>query len=148
MKTLLYLSVIVLIYACGESSDRTDGFSKTASSPADSLFDAVMEDHDIAMPKMKQLEKYRLELAAKADSLKKLKTSATEALQKDYDALSTELKQAEDNMNKWMDEFVLDSAQDETPQRIPYLTAQKLKITKVKEDVLSALAKAESALKQ
>ena len=151
MKTLYYISLIVILGACGNNSDsteRADGFSKTSTTPEDSLFDAVMEDHDIAMPKMKQLERSRLQLDAKADSLTKLKSSATKTLQTEYRAVSAELKQAEDNMNKWMDEFSLDSAQNETPQRLPYLTSQKKKVARVKEDVLSALAKADSTLKK
>lgn len=148
MKNLVCIALVFSLFAaCGDDTpDRTDGFSSTAASPGDSLFDEVMKDHDIAMPKMKQLEKYRVQLDAKADSLKKLKSSGTAALQNDYRALSAELKQAGDDMNKWMDEFVLDSAQDETPQRIPYLTDQKSKIAKVKEDMLSSLAKADSVL--
>lgn len=151
MKALFCISLIVILASCGnntESTERADGFSKTATTPEDSLFDAVMEDHDIAMPKMKLLERSRLQLDARADSLKKLKSSATEPLQTEYRAVSAELKQAEDNMNKWMDEFVLDSAQNETPQRLPYLISQKEKVGKVKDDILSALAKADSTLKK
>jgi Fe2+ or Zn2+ uptake regulation protein len=46
-----------------------------------------------------------------------------------------------------MDEFNVDSAIDNAKERIKYLEEEKLKVTKVKEAILSSLQKADSLLK-
>ena len=51
-------------------------------------------------------------------------------------------------MNTWMEEFSIDSAQDNIERRIEYLEAERSKVTRVKEEILSVLAKADSALKK
>jgi hypothetical protein len=50
-------------------------------------------------------------------------------------------------MNKWMDEFNMDSAVNNMEQRIKYLTDEKMKVGKVKESILGSLHKADSLLK-
>ena len=51
-------------------------------------------------------------------------------------------------MNQWMEEFSIDSAQDNPEKRIEYLSSEKVKVTKVKDEILSVVAKADSALKK
>ena len=63
------------------------------------------------------------------------------------DSLKSDLSYAEFAMNKWMDEFNVDSAIDDAKERIKYLEEERLKVTKVKEAILSSLQKADSLLK-
>jgi len=148
MKLLIFLAFIILA-SCGDNStERKDGFSETAKNSEDSLFQDVMDQHDEAMSKMGKLAGYRKQFDAKLDSLKKVKSSAKESIQKNYEAISAELQQAEDKKNTWMQEFSIDSAQDDTKRRLEYLESEKIKVTKVKEEILSALSKADSAVRK
>ena len=63
------------------------------------------------------------------------------------DSLQKELSYAEFAMNKWMEEFNMDSALNNAKERIDYLHSEKLKVTKVKESILSSLQKADSLIK-
>ncbi len=150
MRLILLSAFIVVLASCGDnandSTERKDGFSQTATTPEDSLFEEVMHAHDSAMPKMGPLKGMSAKFDAKVDSLKKAKSNP--ALQKEYAVLSTELKQASDHMNEWMENFVHDSAQNDPQKRIEYLSSEKEKVTKVKDEIFSVLAKADSALKK
>ena len=84
------------------------------------------------------------------DSIAKLPAKARQAaepLKVKLDSLQKELSYAEFAMNKWMDEFNMDSAVNNAKDRIKYLEEEKLKVTKVKEAILSSLQKADSLLK-
>ena len=148
MKAVVYLSAIMFLVSCGGSSDdRQDGYSKTAKNPADSLFEVVMDEHDEAMAKMGRIANYRKQVDRKLDSLNNLKTSGKAATEKKFKDLGSELKQAEDRMNAWMHEFSIDSAQDDNDLRVKYLESEKTKVSKVKEEILAVVAKADSVLK-
>ncbi|RYZ79965.1 MAG: hypothetical protein EOP04_26755 [Proteobacteria bacterium] len=150
MRLILLSAFIVVLASCGDnandSTERKDGFSQSATTPEDSLFEEVMHAHDSAMPKMGPLKGMSAKFDAKVDSLKNAKSNP--ALQKEYAVLSTELKQASDHMNEWMENFVHDSAQNDPQKRIEYLSSEKEKVTKVKDEIFSVLAKADSALKK
>lgn len=150
MKTFFYLFLLIILASCTENSpdERKDGFSDTRKNPEDSLFQDVMDQHDEAMAKMGRIVGYRKQFDAKIDSLKKVRSSAKESIEKKYQEISAELKKAEDGMNKWMQEFSIDSAQDNIERRLQYLESEKAKVTRVKEEILSALSKADSAQKK
>ena len=144
---LCILFALVILVSCGSSTDeRKNGYSSTPKNPEDSLFQDVMDLHDVAMSKMGKLAGYRKQFDAKIDSLKKVKSSAKESVTKKYGEISGELKQAEDRMNTWMEQFSIDSAQDDVKRRIAYLESEKSKVSAVKDEILSALKKADSAL--
>jgi hypothetical protein len=63
-----------------------------------------------------------------------------------YSSLSNNLKTAEDGMNRWMEEFQIDSAQDDTPKRIEYLQGEKVKVERVRDEIFSVLSRADSIL--
>jgi hypothetical protein len=50
-------------------------------------------------------------------------------------------------MDKWMDEFNMDSAANNLDQRLRYLAEEKLKVSTIKEGMLWTLHKADSLLK-
>jgi len=84
------------------------------------------------------------------DSIAKLPAKARQAaepLKVKLDSLKSDLSYAEFAMNRWMDEFNMDSAIDNAKERARYLEEEKLKVTKVKEAILSSLQKADSLLK-
>jgi hypothetical protein len=51
-------------------------------------------------------------------------------------------------MDRWMEEFNMDSASNNEEMRVKYLESEKIKIAKVNEAMLSSLQKADSLLKQ
>jgi len=149
MKNLSLIALLFLV-SCGSNSsdERKNGYSDVPKNPEDSLFQDVMKLHDEAMSKMKKLAVYRNQLNSRVDSINKIKSSAKESLAKKYSELSTELQHAEDEMNTWMEQFSIDSAQDDVSRRITYLESEKAKVSRVKDEILSALSKADSALKE
>ena len=66
----------------------------------------------------------------------------------DLENVSKSLAEADSLMQKWMNEFNLDSFNTNAEQRVKYLSDEKNKIDKVKEAVLASLQKADSLLKK
>ena len=84
------------------------------------------------------------------DSIAKLPAKAREAmipLKTKLDGLLEDLRSAKSGMDKWMDEYNMDSAVNNIEQRIKYLTTEKIKVSKIKESILNSLQKADSVLK-
>jgi vacuolar-type H+-ATPase subunit I/STV1 len=149
IRAFIYCTMIILLSACsGGSNERKDGYSETAKNPEDSLFQDVMDGHDQAMAKIGKIEGYRKMVDQKLDSLKKVKSSAKSEVKKAYEKLRADLKEAEDHMNTWMHEFSIDSAQDNIERRLKYLDSEKSKVHKIREEIFSALTKADSLLKK
>jgi predicted metal-dependent HD superfamily phosphohydrolase len=102
------------------------------------------------MGKMRKLTQLEQRTQRLIDSISKLPAKAREAaspyVQK-LDSLSKDLQYAEFAMNKWMEEFVVDSANNDTEKRVKYLGEEKGKVTKVKEVILATIQKADSLLK-
>jgi hypothetical protein len=64
------------------------------------------------------------------------------------DSILDRLKYANYAMDRWMEEFNMDSASNNEEMRVKYLESEKIKIAKVNEAMLSSLQKADSLLKQ
>ena len=60
--------------------------------------------------------------------------------------LQEELSYADNAMFKWMEEFNVDSARDDKNRRIAYLESEKMKVAKVRDNILNSLKKADSLL--
>ena len=117
---------------------------------ADSLEHGVMDGHNAGMAKYGKLTAMQNEAQRLLDSISKLPAKAREAmtpLKIKLDALVEDLRSAKDGMDKWMEEYNMDSAVNNIEQRINYLTSEKIKVSKIKEDILNSLQKADSVLK-
>jgi len=149
MKKIVFGAlVLAVIFAmsCGNDS----GQSKQSKTQLDSLLDDVMNGHNIGMSKMGKLTRAEQTTKRLLDSIAKLPEKARKAaepLKVKLDSLKNDLSYAEFAMNRWMDEFNMDSAIDNAKERARYLEEEKLKVTKVKEAILSSLQKADSLLK-
>lgn len=152
-RVLILAAALVFFNACNSSGheheERKDGFTKTAQTPEDSLFQQVLDGHDIGMAKLGKI-KASLEVAkAGLDSVSKLKDSPQkEALQQMYMDIQEDLNYADYSMNTWMTEFNPDSAIDNKEVRLKYLAAEKAKVDKVKELILTSLQRADSIFKK
>lgn len=143
---ILSVLALVLISCGGEDSKQKSPEAKLA----DSLYKDVMNGHDVGMAKMGRLTRAEQTTRRMLDSIKNLPAKAQQAaepLRIKLDSLQKDLSYAEFAMNKWMEEFNIDSALNQLDQRIEYLKSEKIKVTKVKESILNGLEKADSVLK-
>lgn len=150
-KSLLSAILLIILVACNNSassdaaSDRKDGFSEKATTKEDSLLKEVLDGHDVGMARMGKISKYLKQIQAELDSMVKL---PAKSINKDYQQalvdLQEDLNYAQFGMNEWMDKFVLDTLSDKPELRIKYLENEKMIVGKVKENILSGLARADS----
>ncbi len=143
-----YLKLIVILCvlaACQESgeTERKNGYTKDLKSRQDSLFQEVMDGHDVGMAKMGKIRGYSERIKKSIDSLQKLKKADTSQLPL-LRSIAADLNQAEYGMNRWMEEFVLDSAENNQPVRIAYLESERDIVNRVRDRILGSLQRADS----
>jgi len=139
-------------FACNSLENKNNGHPQTnePKTKADSLLKDVDDDHITGMAKMGRLTRAEQTTRRLLDSIAKLPAKARQAAEPvkvKLDSLQKELSYAEFAMNKWMNEFNMDSSINNVEERINYLGSEKLKVSKVKEAILSSLQKADSLLK-
>lgn len=154
MKHLFFviaLIVAAIFISCNGSENKKSGPAEAQPrTEAQILWKEVMDGHDIGMAKMGKLTRAEQATRRLIDSIEKLPAKARQAaapLKLKLDSLQKDLSSAEFAMNKWMEEFNMDSAVNDMEKRIEYLKSEKLKVSKVKESILSGLQKADSLLK-
>ena len=99
----------------------------------------VMEIHDEVMPKIGKLNKQRKQLK------KALPSVSDASIKNEIQQVIEALEKADDGMMDWMAAW--DVPDDKTAQA-EYLTAEMVKIKKVKEDMLSSMDQAAVLLKK
>lgn len=154
MKNQFFLVSLVaaaIFVSCNNSENKknvaADGQPKTE---AETLWKEVMDGHNIGMAKMGKLTRAEQATRRLIDSIEKLPAKAKQAavpLKLKLDSLQKDLKNAELAMEKWMNEFNMDSATNDMEKRIDYLKSEKLKVSTVKESILNGLQQADSLLK-
>jgi hypothetical protein len=150
-KLIFIIYTCVAMISCGDEpkSDRKNAFSETPRTKEDSLYKDVMDAHDVAMAKTGKLRRYLADIQARLDSLNKLPSAK---LDKNYQQflidLQEDLNYADYGMNTWMEEFKMDSASGNKDLRIQYLQSEKEKVTKVKDNILNGLRRADSLFKK
>jgi len=136
--------------ACNNTDKKTNTGKETAKTLADSLENEVMDGHNVGMAKYGKLTAMQNEAQRLLDSIANLPAKAREAmmpLKTKLDGLVEDLRSAKAGMDKWMDEYNMDSAVNNIELRIKYLTEEKIKVSKVKESILNSLQKADSVLR-
>ncbi len=151
MKQWLILIIVVYLTACknapSEQTERTDGFTPVLKTKEDSLYHEVMQGHDIGMAKMSKLRKHITRVQHELDSLKKLPPKKIDnKYQQALLDLQEELTYADHAMFTWMEEFKVDSARADNNKRLVYLESEKLKVEKVRDNILTSLQRADSLL--
>jgi hypothetical protein len=146
MKLTRLLAVILLCASCNNSSDTS---RKAPGSQADSLLADILKSHDAAMAKMSKIDVEKNKIQHAIDSITLLsyrlqKNSAEYKLQ--LDSTFNWLTFANYAMEKWMNEFNMDTLKNNEAERANYMQSEKLKITKVNEVMLNSLQKADSVL--
>jgi len=156
MKTTLpifYFLLFISIVACNNSDDseKEDNKKQPAQvTQTDSLMNGIMDDHDAGMGKMGRLSTMKNNVQKVIDSIEKLPLQTQTALapyKENLNNLIKELQYAREGMDKWMEEFNMDSAINNAEQRLKYLSEERLKVSKVREDIFNSLQKADSLIK-
>ena len=148
-------SAVIIMSGCNNSnnkrsSDQDTTQPKSKEAIADSLYDDVMDGHNVGMARFVTLQKARAEANRLIDSLQKLPAQAKQAAapyKARLDSLVADLQYAEDAMNKWMDNFNLDSAKNDIEKRIQYLADEKVRVNKVRDAILESLQSADTLIK-
>lgn len=142
----------ITVAACNDAPtepSRKDGFGDNPVSKEDSLHHDVMEGHDVGMAKIGRLRRYIGQIQQQEDSIGKLPAGKQD---KQYlqalSGLKADLATADKGMNTWMEEYNNDSAKGNEPLRLQYLESEKAKVTLVKDQILSAMNRADSLLKK
>ncbi len=131
LQTSLLLFFVSTILSCGSSSQ---GEEQTI----ESLKSEVLDIHDEVMPKMG-------ELRTASKSLMELSATSPDSLE--LRALASDIKAANDRMMDWMRNYEPEfEGTDE--EYFKYLEDQKIKIQKVKDDMLKSLEKGKQKLNQ
>ena len=151
-KVLLPFIALILLTACNNNDKKQedDSNKEAPKTQADSLMDEVMDGHNVGMAKYSKLTDMEKKVKTVLDSISKLPAKAqieVKGYKEKLDSLGKDLNYAIVAMDKWMEEFNMDSALNNMEQRIKYLTDEKLKVGKVKEAILGSLQKADSLLK-
>jgi hypothetical protein len=146
--------VMVFCFASCKDADKKKevGYNPADHAPktlVDSLMAEVMDGHNIGMSKMSKLRAKQNEALNQLDSIALLPVKIQKELSPykiKLNGLMGELKSAQDLMDKWMENFNMDSALNNMDQRIKYLQEEREKVNIVKKSILENLEKADSLL--
>lgn len=153
-KVLIAAMALAVLAACNNQKEQEGhgGHGKHApQTREDSLMAEVMDGHDAGMAKYGKLQAMEKKARAAIDSIGRLPLKVQQELtpyKVQLDSLAADLSYAIFAMDKWMEEFRMDSAKDNLDARIQYLLDEKMKVGKVKEAILNSLGKADSLLKK
>ena len=146
-----FVFIIVAITSLVGCNNSTSSKEPVVTSVTDSLFQEVMKGHDAAMGKTNRISSLQKLVQRAIDSLDKLPSKmkhGSETYKARLDSLSVMLGVASADMDKWMQEFNMDSAKNDQELRAKYLESEKEKIFKVREKMTDALKMADSLLKK
>ena len=134
-NSLNYLLIFcsLTLVSCGNNLEETN----TA------LRAEIIGLHDEVMPKMGELMSLEKKALAQADSLSQLDSTASTKIQ-ELTQLAGQLKAANEGMFVWMRQYSLKEEGKTAEALNTYLDSQLVLVTKVREDVQAALAKAGS----
>lgn len=156
MKKILGLLVaasLISLLACNNNSKEEGhaGHGKEApKNQEDSLMADVMDGHDAGMAKYGKMQNMEKKVKATLDSIAALPAKAQQELapyKAQLDSAAAKLSYAIFAMDKWMEEFNMDSAKDNAEARIKYLLDEKMKVGKVKEAIMGSLQLTDSLFK-
>jgi hypothetical protein len=145
IRSLAMFSILAMIFACNNSSPE----QKTAKE--DSVMNEVMKGHNAAMAKTERISQAQSRIQLAIDSITRLPPKVQSDLASyklGLDSTLSRLKYAEYAMDKWMEDFNMDSLKDDLQKRIAYLESEKTKVLRVRDVMVKALQQADSILKE
>ena len=150
MKNLfIFLVIIVSIVSACNNSNKKPKKQTSSFSAVDSLIKDIDKGHMDGMGKIGRLHNTRKSVQAMLDSIGRLPVQTQKAASAFADNLKTtiqELDYADMAMDKWMTEYVEDSAIENEQARLNYLKNEKIKVDNVSAAIRNSLKKADSLL--
>lgn len=155
MKRFFLPVVVVMFIAACNNDKKHAGHNSPGDEPktlTDSLMKEIDDGHIVGMSKMGKLHNTQKDVQRVIDSIGKLPAAAQQAAASYTEGLKSvikDLEYANFAMDKWMPEYYAntDTLSDNNSERIKYLEREKIKVTKLKEAILTSLQKADSLLK-
>ncbi|MET0242319.1 MAG: viral A-type inclusion protein [Flavitalea sp.] len=147
-KIVSIIFIASMAVACGgedKHEGHQNGYTHDLKTKTDSLEKEVMDGHDVGMAKMNKLNGAIKDVKAAIDSIRQNKKADTSVLSV-YRSLAADLNQADYSMNRWMEEYSLDSAKNDEKARIAYLESERDKVAIIKDRILNSIQKADSLL--
>ena len=145
---LISLLILAGVTSCNnESKKSTTTSTDSTKLQADTLMTEVMDGHDAGMAKYGKLNAMEKKVKGILDSLGKVKDKSADFMRARMDSLLSEIKSAKQGMDTWMETFNMDSAVNDLGQRIRYLRDEKIKVNKVRDDILNVLRKTDSLVR-
>lgn len=141
MKLVILVIALLFAFSCNNghhSADPAENNSSVARSQSDSLYKAVMEGHELSMAKMGEIVKYQKIIKQRTDSLAGLKAKNA-SLQAGLDSAWRSLNEAEELMNKWMQDFDPDKAGNTEKDKAAFYSKEKAKIDTVNARISSSI---------
>lgn len=132
----LIFSLVLLMQACGPSQNEINSERRTE----------VIAVHDEVMPKMGQLKSYEKKALQKADEYAAMDSIDTSKAQEMED-LALELDQAYEAMFVWMRQYDTEDGERSPEEVKVYLEEQMESVGEVNQKIKTALAKADSLLR-
>lgn len=140
-----YINVFVLLLlalaSCQPKSDGRAGEEAIATEENEVLVKEAWRIHDEVMPKMSSLYKLKGQLKEKLGN-----PGLSEEEKKGMENTILQLDSAYDGMMDWMHNFEPEEYTESDENAREYLENEIEKINKVKQDILNAIARAESAV--
>jgi uncharacterized membrane-anchored protein YjiN (DUF445 family) len=146
---LILILISSLAFACNDAENHNarEAAAAAPKSPGDSLYEVVDKLHIEGMAKTGKLRTAIAQVKRSLDSLGKLPAKKIDKdYQKSLTGLQEDLNYADFSMFNWMTEFK-DTLKD-AGLRVKYLQAEKEKVTKVRDNILIGLKRADSLLKR
>lgn len=147
---LIFATGQFVLFACNNASKHNPDTSRKLQNREDSLYNDVIEAHDVAMRLMGKMKGYRDQVIKQLDSINQLpepeKARSVEYMEL-LKSLGDSLSYADMAMDTWMTEFVPDSAENNPALRLSYLESEKIKATRMKEHVVNAVELSKQLLK-
>ena len=135
MRSLL---LVLILMSCNGKTNNGQDSQNGNESGNQALYDEVMKVHDEVMPKMNDIYKLKEELKKDIANAPGL----VETKRKQIESAIVQLDAASESMMDWMRNFnpLPDSLGEEKARK--YLEEQRVKVVKVKEDMLRAIEEA------
>jgi len=153
------LGLFFIFFAACKNGDNKDNQNNGVSggnggpgsrSVADSMYNELLKEHNAGMAGWMRIEEKQKQIRAMLDSIGTLPSkgqSALAAYKTSLEKATTDLGTAYEEMDTWMKEMNLDSAENNTELRIQYLTGEKQRGVRITELINNSLQKADSLLK-
>ena len=149
IKIFVPVIVAIMITSCNgkgdaSGSDEQQNNSSVPKTLSDSLYKAAMEGHDAGMAKMGEIARYRKLVEQKIDSVAGLKNNAK--LQPPLDSALKGLQYADEQMNRWMQDFDPDKAGNTEAEKVTYYRNEKEKIDTVNARIFKSIEMAKQLM--